>query len=84
LLSAEDFEKKAERLFPMLADEAKVIEDYATEKGLSVQKTANGLLSMLDLQQEGTGEAIYPWKTTIVCQLRGLLTRRNSFSTLIP
>jgi FKBP-type peptidyl-prolyl cis-trans isomerase len=80
MMSAED-SKKAERAVSMLADEAKVIEDYATEKGLSVQKTANGLYYVIE--QEGTGEAITPG-TTMYVNYAGYLLDGTLFDTSYP
>ncbi len=80
MMAAED-SKRAERAVSMLADEAKVIEAYAAEKGLNVQKTANGLYYVIE--QEGTGEAVTPG-TTMYVNYAGYLLDGTLFDTSDP
>jgi len=54
----------------------KVIEDLCTEKGLSVQKTANGRTMWLDKKELVRRITLENYD---VVKLRGLLTKRNSF-----
>lgn len=80
MMSAED-SKKSERAVEMLAQEAGVIEAYAAEKGLTVQKTANGLYYAIET--EGTGEATTPG-TTMYVNYAGYLLDGTLFDTSYP
>jgi FKBP-type peptidyl-prolyl cis-trans isomerase len=80
MMSAED-SKKSERAVEMLADESGVIEAYAAEKGLTVQKTANGLYYAIET--EGTGELTTPG-TTMYVNYAGYLLDGTLFDTSYP
>jgi FKBP-type peptidyl-prolyl cis-trans isomerase FkpA len=80
MMSAED-SKKSERAVEMLAQEAGIIEAYAAEKGLTVQKTANGLYYAIET--EGTGEATTPG-TTMYVNYAGYLLDGTLFDTSYP
>lgn len=74
-------EKSAERAKALLVEEAKTIDAYIAEKGLSAQKTANGLYYVIE--QEGTGEATTPG-TTMYVNYAGYLLDGTLFDTSFP
>jgi FKBP-type peptidyl-prolyl cis-trans isomerase len=74
-------EKSAERAKTLIVEEAKTIEAYATEKGLNVQKTENGLYYVIE--KEGTGEATAPG-TTLYVNYAGYLLDGTLFDTSWP
>ena len=80
MMAAED-SKRAERAVEMLAEEAAVIEAYAAEKGLTVQKTENGLYYVIE--NEGTGEQTTPG-TTMYVNYAGYLLDGTLFDTSYP
>jgi FKBP-type peptidyl-prolyl cis-trans isomerase len=80
MMAAED-SKKSGRAVEILAEEAKVIEAYAADKGLSVQKTANGLYYAIEL--EGAGEVTSPG-TTMYVNYAGYLLDGTLFDTSYP
>jgi FKBP-type peptidyl-prolyl cis-trans isomerase len=80
MMAAED-SKKSGRAVEMLAEEAKVIEAYAADKGLSVQKTANGLYYAIE--REGSGEVTTPG-TTMYVNYAGYLLDGTLFDTSYP
>jgi FKBP-type peptidyl-prolyl cis-trans isomerase len=80
MMAAED-SKKSGRAVEILAEEAKVIEAYAADKGLSVQKTANGLYYAIEL--EGAGEVTSPG-TTMYVDYAGYLLDGTLFDTSYP
>ncbi len=80
MMAAED-SKRADRAVELLAEEAKVIEAYAAEKGLSLQKTENGLYYIIET--EGTGEATTPG-TTMYVNYAGYLLDGTLFDTSNP
>ncbi len=73
--------KSAERAKALLVEEAKTIEAYIAEKGLSAQKTENGLYYVIE--QEGTGEATTPG-TTMYVNYAGYLLNGTMFDTSLP
>lgn len=50
--------KRAERAKELIAEQAKQIEEYASENGLNAQKTESGLYYVIE--SEGTGDAVSP------------------------
>jgi len=77
MMAAED-SKRADRAVALLAEEAKVIEAYGAEKGLTLQKTANGLYYAIET--EGTGETTTPG-TTMYVNYAGYLLDGTLFDT---
>lgn len=73
--------KSAERAKTLVVEEGKTIEAYAAEKGLTVQKTENGLYYVIE--QEGTGEATMPG-TTMYVNYAGYLLDGTLFDTSWP
>lgn len=73
--------KKAERAIAQLAAEVSTIEAYAKEKGLTLQKTENGLYYVIE--QEGTGAAVTPG-TTMYVNYAGYLLDGTLFDTSFP
>jgi FKBP-type peptidyl-prolyl cis-trans isomerase FkpA len=73
--------KKAERAIAQLAAEVSTIEAYAKEKGLTLQKTENGLYYVIE--QEGTGDAVTPG-TTMYVNYAGYLLDGTLFDTSFP
>lgn len=74
-------EKSAERAKTLLVEEAKTIDAYVAEKGLSAQKTENGLYYVIE--KEGTGEATTPG-TTMYVNYAGYLLNGTLFDTSLP
>lgn len=74
-------EKSAERAKTLLVEEAKTIDAYLAEKGLTAQKTENGLYYVIE--KEGTGEATTPG-TTMYVNYAGYLLNGTLFDTSIP
>jgi FKBP-type peptidyl-prolyl cis-trans isomerase len=73
--------KKADRAIAQLAAEASTIEEYAKEKGLTLQKTENGLYYMIE--QEGNGDEVTPG-TTMYVNYAGYLLDGTLFDTSFP
>lgn len=73
--------KSAERAKVLIVEEGKKIEEYATQKGLKVQKTENGLYYVIE--KEGTGEATTPG-TTMYVNYAGYLLDGTLFDTSWP
>jgi FKBP-type peptidyl-prolyl cis-trans isomerase FkpA len=73
--------KSAERAKTLLVEEGKTIEAYASEKGLKLQKTENGLYYVIE--KEGTGEATTPG-TTMYVNYAGYLLNGTLFDTSLP
>lgn len=73
--------KSAEKAKTLVVEEGKTIEAYAAEKGLSVQKTENGLYYVIE--QEGTGEVTTPG-TTMYVNYAGYLLDGTLFDTSWP
>lgn len=71
----------AERAKVLIVEEGQKIEAYAAEKGLSVQKTDNGLYYVIE--KEGTGDAITPG-TTMYVNYAGYLLDGTLFDTSLP
>lgn len=74
-------EKSAERAKTLLVEEAKTIDSYVAEKGLTAQKTENGLYYVIE--KEGTGEATTPG-TTMYVNYAGYLLDGTLFDTSLP
>jgi FKBP-type peptidyl-prolyl cis-trans isomerase len=74
-------EKSAERAKTLLVEEAKTIDAYVAEKGLTAQKTENGLYYVIE--NEGTGEATTPG-TTMYVNYAGYLLNGTLFDTSWP
>jgi len=74
-------EKSAERAKALLVEEAKTIDAYVAEKGLTAQKTENGLYYIIE--KEGTGEATTPG-TTMYVNYAGYLLDGTLFDTSLP
>jgi FKBP-type peptidyl-prolyl cis-trans isomerase len=74
-------EKSAERAKTLLVEEAKTIDAYLVEKGLTAQKTENGLYYVIE--KEGTGEATTPG-TTMYVNYAGYLLNGTLFDTSLP
>ncbi|GAA0877576.1 hypothetical protein GCM10009119_05440 [Algoriphagus jejuensis] len=73
--------KSAERAKTLLVEEAKIIEAYVADKGLTASKTENGLYYVIE--QEGTGEATTPG-TTMHVNYAGYLLNGTLFDTSWP
>jgi FKBP-type peptidyl-prolyl cis-trans isomerase len=73
--------KKADRAIAQLAAEASTIEEYAKEKGLTLQKTENGLYYVIE--QEGNGDEVTPG-TTMYVNYAGYLLDGTLFDTSFP
>ncbi len=73
--------KSAERAKTLVVEEGKAIEAYAAEKGLTVQKTENGLYYVIE--REGTGDATTPG-TTMYVNYAGYLVDGTLFDTSWP
>jgi FKBP-type peptidyl-prolyl cis-trans isomerase len=73
--------KKAERAIAQLAAEVSTIEAYAKEKGLTLQKTENGLYYVIE--KEGTGDEVTPG-TTMYVNYAGYLLDGTLFDTSFP
>lgn len=73
--------KSAERAKTLVVEEGKAIEAYAAEKGLTVQKTENGLYYVIE--REGTGDATTPGSTMYV-NYAGYLVDGTLFDTSWP
>lgn len=73
--------KSAERAKTLVIEEAKTIEAYAAEKGLTAQKTENGLYYVIE--KEGSGEATTPG-TTMYVNYAGYLLDGTLFDTSWP
>jgi FKBP-type peptidyl-prolyl cis-trans isomerase FkpA len=73
--------KSAERAKTLLVEEGKTIEAYATEKGLDLKKTENGLYYVIE--KEGTGDATTPG-TTMYVNYAGYLLNGTLFDTSYP
>lgn len=74
-------EKSAERAKTLLVEEAKTIDAYIAEKGLTAQKTENGLYYVIE--KEGSGEATTPG-TTMYVNYAGYLLNGTLFDTSLP
>lgn len=73
--------KSAEKAKTLMVEEGKTIEAYAAEKGLTIQKTDNGLYYVIE--REGTGEATSPG-TTMYVNYAGYLLDGTLFDTSWP
>ncbi len=73
--------KSAERAKTLLVEEAKTIESYVAEKGLTASKTESGLYYVIE--KEGTGEATTPG-TTMYVNYAGYLLDGTLFDTSWP
>jgi FKBP-type peptidyl-prolyl cis-trans isomerase len=74
-------EKSAERAKALLVEEAKTIESYIAEKGLTAQKTENGLYYVIET--EGTGDSTTAG-TTMYVNYAGYLLNGTLFDTSYP
>ena len=74
-------EKSAERAKVLLVEEAKTIESYLAEKGLTAQKTENGLYYVIE--NEGVGPETTPG-TTMYVNYAGYLLDGTLFDTSFP
>ena len=72
--------KRAERAKELVVEEAKTIEAYVAEKGLTANKTESGLYYVIE--EEGTGDAITPG-TTMYVDYAGYLMDGTLFDTSI-
>ncbi|MBB6326575.1 FKBP-type peptidyl-prolyl cis-trans isomerase [Algoriphagus iocasae] len=72
--------KRAERAKELVAEEAKTIEAYVAEKGLTANKTESGLYYVIE--EEGTGDAVTPG-TTMNVNYAGYLLDGTLFDTSI-
>ncbi|MBN7814489.1 FKBP-type peptidyl-prolyl cis-trans isomerase [Algoriphagus pacificus] len=72
--------KRAERAKELVVEEAKTIEAYVAEKGLTANKTESGLYYVIE--EEGTGDAITPG-TTMYVDYAGYLLDGTLFDTSI-
>ncbi|MDN3204019.1 FKBP-type peptidyl-prolyl cis-trans isomerase [Algoriphagus sediminis] len=75
---AKENAKAAERAKELLVTESAEIETYASENGLELQKTENGLYYVIE--QEGTGEEVSPG-TTMYVDYAGYLIDGTLFDT---
>lgn len=73
--------KSAEKAKVLVVEEGKTIEAYAAEKGLTLQKTENGLYYVIE--QEGTGDVTTPG-TTMYVNYAGYLLDGTLFDTSLP
>ncbi|MHA7130568.1 FKBP-type peptidyl-prolyl cis-trans isomerase [Algoriphagus namhaensis] len=73
--------KAAERAKELMVEEAAVIEQYAADKGLELQKTENGLYYIIE--KEGNGEEVTPG-TTMYVDYAGYLIDGTLFDTSNP
>jgi FKBP-type peptidyl-prolyl cis-trans isomerase FkpA len=73
--------RSAERAKTLLVEEAKTIEAYVAEKGLTASKTENGLYYVIE--KEGTGPETTPG-TTMHVNYAGYLLDGKMFDTSLP